>query len=99
VDNSIKRMALLIAVMLDLMRSFEDNDVLQDIGCWALVNIALAPTQKAVLMKLGGIQVTTNAIFCHPFNAGVQFWALFALINLFIPCKCCELGMSENRET
>jgi hypothetical protein len=87
-----------IAVMLDSMRRFEDNDVLQGMGCWALVNIALAPAQKAVLMKLGGIQATTNAMLRHPFSAEVQFRGLFALINLVIPCKCCELGMPENRE-
>lgn len=74
-----------IAVMVDSMRRFEDNEVLQAMGCWALVNIALAPTQKAVLVKLGGIQATLNAMLHHPFNAEVQFRALFALINLVIP--------------
>jgi hypothetical protein len=74
-----------IAVMLDSMRRFEDNEVLQAMSCWALVNIALAPAQKAVLVKLGGIQATANAMLSHPFNAEVQFRALFALINLVIP--------------
>jgi hypothetical protein len=74
-----------IAVMLDSMRRFEDNEVLQAMSCWALVNIALAPSQKAVLVKLGGIQATANAMLRHPFNAEVQFRALFALINLVIP--------------
>ena len=77
-----------IAVMVDSMRRFEDNDVLQAMSCWALVNIALAPAHKAVLVKLGGIQATTNAMLRHPFSAEVQFRALFALINLVIPCKC-----------
>jgi hypothetical protein len=76
-----------IAVMVDSMRRFEDNDVLQAMSCWALVNIALTPSQKAVLVKLGGIQATCNAMLRHPFNAEVQFRALFALINLVIPCK------------
>ena len=75
-----------IAVMLDSMRRFEDNDVLQAMACWSLVNIALAPSQKAVLVKLGGIQATSNAMLCHPYCAEVQFRALFALINLVIPC-------------
>ena len=75
-----------IAVMVDSMRRFEDNEVLQAMSCWALVNIALAPAQKAVLVKLGGIQATANAMLRHPFNAEVQFRALFALINLVIPC-------------
>jgi hypothetical protein len=74
-----------IAVMVDSMRRFEDNDVLQAMSCWALVNIALAPAQKAELVKLGGIKATTNAMLRHPFSAEVQFRALFALINLVIP--------------
>jgi hypothetical protein len=36
-------------------------------------------------VKLGGIEVTANAMMEHPFNAEVQFRALFALINLVIP--------------
>lgn len=76
-----------IAVMVDSMRRFENNDVLQAMSCWALVNIALAHSQKAVLVKLGGIQATCNAMLRHPFSAEVQFRALFALINLVIPCK------------
>lgn len=74
-----------IAVMVDSMKRFEDNDVLQAMSSWALVNIALAPAQKAVLVKLGGIQATANAMLRHPFSAEVQFRALFALINLVIP--------------
>lgn len=76
-----------IAVMLDSMRRFEADEALQAMSCWSLVNIALAPVQKEVLVKLGGIGVTTNAMMRHPHNAEVQFRALFALINLVIPCK------------
>lgn len=75
-----------IAVMVESMNRFEDNDVLQAMSCWALVNIALAPAQKAKLVKLGGIEATSNAMLRHPFSAEVQFRALFALINLVIPC-------------
>lgn len=74
-----------IAVMLDSMRRFEADGALQAMSCWSLVNIALAPVQKEVLVKLGGIEVTTNAMMRHPHNAEVQFRALFALINLVIP--------------
>jgi hypothetical protein len=74
-----------IAVMLDSMRRFEHEEVLQAMSCWSLVNIALAPAQKEVLVKLGGIEVTVNAMVAHPHNAEVQFRALFALINLVIP--------------
>lgn len=84
-----------IAVMVDSMRRFEDNEVLQAMSCWALVNIALAPAQKAVLVKLGGIQATANAMRHHPFNAEVQFRALFALINLVIPSVRLNSGNPE----
>jgi hypothetical protein len=84
-----------IAVMLDSMRRFEDNDVLQAMSCWALVNIALAPAQKAELVKLGGIKATTNAMLRHPFSAEVQFRALFALINLVIPSVRLNEGSAE----
>lgn len=76
-----------IAIMVDSMKRFEDDAVLQAMSCWALVNVALAPSQKAVLVKLGGIEATTNAMERHPMSAEVQFRALFALINLVIPCK------------
>jgi len=74
-----------IAVMLDSMRRFQDNAALLAMSCWALVNIALVSDQKAVLVKLGGIQAITNAMSRHPFSAELQFRALFALINLVIP--------------
>ena len=74
-----------IAVMLDSMRRFQDNASLLAMSCWALVNIALVSDQKAVLVKLGGIQAITNAMYRHPFSAELQFRALFALINLVIP--------------
>jgi hypothetical protein len=76
-----------IAVMLDSMRRFEYDEVVQAMSCWSLVNIALAPSQKAALVKLGGISVVMNSMIQHPYNAEVQFRALFALINLVIPCK------------
>ncbi|KAG7336829.1 hypothetical protein IV203_006789 [Nitzschia inconspicua] len=74
-----------IAVMLDSMLRFQGSPVLLAMSCWALVNIALAPEQKAALVKLGGIQATINAMSNHPYSAEVQFRAMFALINLVIP--------------
>lgn len=74
-----------IAIMLDSMRRFSNDEVLQAMSCWSLVNIALSPVQKGVLINLGGIEVTTNAMIAHPYSAEVQFRALFALINLVIP--------------
>jgi hypothetical protein len=86
-----------IAVMLDSMRRFQDNATLLAMSCWALVNIALVSDQKAVLVKLGGIQAITNAMYRHPFSAELQFRALFALINLVIPSvQGPETNGSEN---
>ena len=85
-----------IAVMLDSMRRFQTNPQLQAMSCWSLVNIALAPSQKEMLVKLGGIQVTANAMATHPYNAEVQFRALFALINLVIPSVSVNNAEAEN---
>jgi hypothetical protein len=85
IDNGATNNKNGIAVMLDSMRRFPNNEALQAMSCWSLVNIALAPAQKDVLVKLGGIEVITNAMVAHPHSAEVQFRALFALINLVIP--------------
>lgn len=76
-----------IAVMLDSMKRFSSDEDLQAMGCWSMVNIALIPSQKVVLVKLGGISVAANAIMQHPHSAEVHFRALFALINLVIPSE------------
>merc|ERR1739848_485931 len=80
------------------MRRFQDNATLLAMACWALVNIALVSEQKAVLVKLGGIQAITNAMHRHPFCAELQFRALFALINLVIPSvqKAGDNGRDTN---
>lgn len=85
-----------IAVMLDSMRRFQENATLLAMSCWALVNIALVSDQKAVLVKLGGIQAITNAMYRHPFSAELQFRALFALINLVIPSVQNNGGDNNN---
>jgi hypothetical protein len=74
-----------VAVLLDSMRRFRHDNVLQSMGCWSLVNVALAPTQKMILVALGGIEVIIQAMTHHPYDAELQFRALFALINLVIP--------------
>jgi hypothetical protein len=83
-----------IAVLLDSMRRFKSDSVLQSMSCWSLVNIALAPAQKEVLVKLGGIEATAQAMTEHAYNAEVQFRALFALINLVIP----SVSLNQNGE-
>ena len=95
-----------IVIMLDSMRRFAHDEILQAMSCWSLVNVALTPLQKSMLVKLGGLTVTSNAMLQHPYNAEVQFRALFALINLVIPSKSmshfrhasvrCENGCSNN---
>lgn len=74
-----------ISVIIEAMNRFVDNEVLQAMSCWSLVNIALSPSQKSLLVRHGGIQATLNAMRHHPSCAEVQFRALFALINLVIP--------------
>ena len=74
-----------IGIMLDSMKRFRNSTALLAMSCWALVNIALNPHQKKLLVKLGGIQAVADAMRHHPFDAEVQFRALFALINLVIP--------------
>lgn len=76
-----------IAVMLDSMKRFSTDEDLQAMGCWSMVNIALIPSQKVVLVKFGGISIAANAIMQHPDSAEVHFRALFALINLVIPSE------------
>jgi hypothetical protein len=83
-----------IAVLLDSMRRFQSDEVLQSMACWSLVNIALAPVQKEVLVKLGGIEVILNAMMEHQYCAEVQFRALFALINLVIPSAQPSSGVA-----
>lgn len=76
-----------INIMLDSMRRFQDKSDLQAMACWALVNLALVPAQKSMILGLGGINVALNAMRAHPADANVQFRALFALINLVVAPK------------
>jgi len=80
-----------IAVVLDSMRRFADNESIQAMGCWSMVNIALIPRQKTMLLRLGGISVALNAMANHPLSAEVQFRAIFALINLVVSCESLSI--------
>ena len=91
-----------INVMLDSMRRFQDKADLQAMACWALVNLALVPAQKAMILSLGGIEVALNAMRRHPADADVQFRALFSLINLVVapqPAKTYILDSSVDEIT
>ena len=100
-----------IAIMFDSMKRFVDDEDLQAMSCWSMVNIALIPSQKVVLVRLGGINSAANAMIHHPHNAEVQFRALFALINLVIPSETMRspaeaeviheqiVGMNRDSET
>jgi hypothetical protein len=74
-----------IEVVLSSMKRFRDHEALQAMGCWSLVNLALAPDRKALLIRLGGVSEILNAMTAHPLATEVQFRALFSLINLVIP--------------
>ena len=75
-----------IAILLESMARFWYSEKLQSMACWALVNVALVPLQKNMLMKLGGVQAVLSAMERHSDSFDVQFRALFALINLAVPC-------------
>ena len=66
------------------MKRFSTNLEVQAKGCWSMVNIALIPRQKTLLLKLEGISVALNTMANHPMSGEVQFRAIFALINLVV---------------
>jgi len=76
-----------IAILIESMERFSHSEKLQSMACWALVNVALVPLQKNMLMKLGGLEAILNAMEKHSTSFDVQFRALFALINLAVPCR------------
>jgi hypothetical protein len=51
-----------IPIVLDSMRRFEQDERLQTRACWALVNLALVPSQKKVIIHNGGIETTLRAM-------------------------------------
>lgn len=70
------------AVMIDSMRRFLFSAKLQAAACWAMVNFALVPAQKTMIISLDGVQAMLDAMTRHPYCFDVQYRALFALINL-----------------
>jgi hypothetical protein len=76
-----------ISILVDSMERFSSSEKLQSMACWALVNVALVPLQKNMLMKIGGIEAILSAMENHSTSFDVQFRALFALINLSVPCR------------
>ena len=76
-----------IEIMLDAMRRFDSNELLQAKGCWAIVNIALVSSQRTMLLKRGGIGVITNAMRRHPHDTEVQLRSVSALVNMVKPCE------------
>merc|ERR1740121_3110448 len=84
--------------MLDSMGRFSSHEDLQAMGCWSMVNIALVPSQKTMLVKLGGISVALNAMMMHQRSAEVQFRAVFALINLVIPFEKTDSDILSNEQ-
>lgn len=76
-----------ISILIESMERFSHSEKLQSMACWALVNVALVPIQKNMLMKLGGVEAILSAMEKHSTSFDVQFRALFALINLAVPCR------------
>jgi hypothetical protein len=75
-----------ISILVESMERFSHSEKLQSMACWALVNVALVPHQKNMLMKLSGVDAILSAMEKHSKSFDVQFRALFALINLAVPC-------------
>jgi len=86
-----------ISIILDSMKCFHHHAEMQAMGCWSMVNLALVPTQRTKLLQSGAINVVLNAMGQHKHDQMVQFRALFALINLVIPCT--KKGSSESSDT
>lgn len=76
-----------ISILVKSMERFSHSEKLQSMACWALVNVALVPLQKNMLMKLRGVEAILSAMEKHSKSFDVQFRALFALINLAVPCR------------
>jgi len=74
-----------IDIVLDAMKNHISSSVVQAVGCWSLVNLALNRQQKIDILTKNGIQCIIRAMQIHPHCLDVQFRALFALINLVIP--------------
>lgn len=87
-----------IEIMLDAMRRFDSNELLQAKGCWAIVNIALVSSQRTMLLKRGGIGVITNAMRRHPHDTEVQLRSVSALVNMVKPFDSKEGDQTEERE-
>jgi hypothetical protein len=85
-----------ISILVNSMERFSSSEKLQSMACWALVNIALVPLQKNMLMKLGGIEAILSAMEQHSKSFDVQFRALFALINLAVPCRRSDFVLDSS---
>ena len=85
-----------IAILVESMERFAHSEKLQSMACWALVNVALVPIQKNMLMKLGGIEAILSAMEKHSTSFDVQFRALFALINLAVPCRESDFSFDSS---
>ncbi|KAG7336827.1 hypothetical protein IV203_035422 [Nitzschia inconspicua] len=88
-----------VSILIASMERFGSNEKLQAMACWAMVNLALVPAQKTMLIGLNGIQAAVNAMTNHPRSFDVQFRALFALINLVVPSKTIlQAETADSRE-
>lgn len=84
-----------IGILIDSMKRFASSEKLQSTACWALVNVALVPKQKSMLMKLNGIEAILDAMTEHSKSFDVQFRAMFALINLVVPCRESDFATND----
>lgn len=70
--------------IVDMMKVFPTNEVVQEMGCAALVNMASVEDNQRVLGENGAGTVVTAAIKNHRLNGRVVWSALAALRNITI---------------
>lgn len=85
-----------VSLLVDSMQRFSSCEKLQSMACWALVNVALVPAQKNMFLRIGGIEAILNAMEMHEKVFDVQFRALFALINLVVPCRPSDFAIDRS---
>ena len=80
--------------MINILHLYSHDSYLWSMGSWAIANAACYPTPKKSILRLGGVYLAMNEMMLHHSVEAVQFWGLFALINLVIPGECLCTSLS-----
>lgn len=74
-----------VSAVIACMKRHQSHAAIQAMACWSMVNLALIPDQRRLLVHQGGIQAIIKAMADHPGDSEVHFRAIFALVNLVTP--------------